>query len=121
MKSVLACYGTRGDVEPGVAVGRELLGRGHEGCMAVPPDLVSCAEEAGLAAVGYGLETQMWMDVHRDLWTCLLRSPWRIQDLIGLGRELWRQFTQCWAEASTVLTSLADGADLLVTGRSLEE
>ena len=54
MKFVLAFYGTRGDVEPGVAVGRELLRRGHDVRMAVPPDLVGFAEAAGLAAVAYG-------------------------------------------------------------------
>ena len=54
MKFVLAFYGTRGDVEPGVAVGRELLRRGHNVRMAVPPDLVGFAESAGLAAVAYG-------------------------------------------------------------------
>ena len=52
MKFVLACYGSRGDVEPCVAVGRELLRRGHDVRMAVPPDLVGFAESAGLAAVG---------------------------------------------------------------------
>ncbi|OBI47225.1 glycosyl transferase family 1 [Mycobacterium kyorinense] len=118
---VLACYGTRGDVEPGVAVGRELLRRGHEVRMAVPPDLVGFAEAAGLAAVGYALDTQTWMDVHRDLWTRLFRSFWRIQDLNRLRRELWELVSQCWGEASTTLTSLADGADLLITGQSLEE
>ena len=54
MKFVLAFYGTRGDVEPGVAVGRELLRRGHDVRMAVPPDLVGFAEAAGLTAIAYG-------------------------------------------------------------------
>jgi len=49
MKLVLASYGTRGDVEPCVVVGRELLRRGHDVRMAVPPDLVGFAEGAGLA------------------------------------------------------------------------
>ena len=47
MKFVLASYGSRGDVEPCVAVGRELLRRGHDVRMAVPPDLVGFAEAAG--------------------------------------------------------------------------
>ena len=47
---------------PGVAVGRELLRRGHEVRMAVPPDLVGFAEAAGLAAVAYGLDTRPWLD-----------------------------------------------------------
>ena len=54
MKFVLAAYGTRGDVEPSVVVGRELLRRGHDVLMAVPPDQVGFAEAAGLAAVAYG-------------------------------------------------------------------
>ena len=58
MKFVLASYGTRGDIEPSVVVGRELQRRGHDVRMAVPPDLVGFAEEAGLATVAYGLDTQ---------------------------------------------------------------
>lgn len=38
MKFVLAGYGSRGDVEPCVAVGRELARRGHDVRMAVPPN-----------------------------------------------------------------------------------
>jgi hypothetical protein len=43
MKFVLASYGSRGDIEPCVALGRELLRRGHEVRMAVPPNLVGFA------------------------------------------------------------------------------
>jgi UDP:flavonoid glycosyltransferase YjiC (YdhE family) len=116
MKFVLASYGTRGDVEPCVAIGRELLHRGHEVRLAVPPDLVGFAESAGLAAVAYGPDTRRWQDLHRDFLTRLFRNPWKIQDLIRLGREDWELLTQCWGETSTTLTSLADGADLLITG-----
>ncbi len=113
---VLACYGSRGDVEPCAAVGRELLRRGHDVRMAVPPDLVGFAESTGLAAVGYGLDTQAPLEVARNFWTCLFRKPWRIQDLIRLDREAVEFNTQCWGEMNTTLTSLADGADLLLTG-----
>lgn len=117
----LACYGTRGDVEPGVVVGRELMARGHEVRMAVPPDMVGFAEAAGLAAVGYGVDTQAWMDMHRNLWTGMSRNFWRIGELIKLRRELWQQFMQSLSQAGTTLMSLADGADVLLTGRTLEE
>ena len=123
MKFVLACYGTRGDVEPGVAVGRELLRRGHDVRMAVSPDLVGFVESAGLAAVSYGRDSQTALD--RDflpnVWKDFPRSVWRIQDLIRLWREFWEFITQCWEEMSATLVSLADGADLLFTGHILQE
>jgi UDP:flavonoid glycosyltransferase YjiC (YdhE family) len=121
MKFVLASYGSRGDIEPCVAVGRELLSRGHEVRMAVPPNLVGFAEAAGLAAVGYGLETGPWLDAHRDFWTRFFGNFWRVRDLIRLWREVWEPVTQCWDEIGTTLRSLADGADLLFTGMSFEE
>ena len=121
MKFVLASWGSRGDIEPCAAVGRELLRRGHEVRMAVPPDLVGFVESAGLAAVAYGLETQAIVEALRNFWTCFFRNFWRIQDLIRLWREAREPATRCWGEMSTTLTSLADGADLLFTGLVFEQ
>ena len=117
MKFAMACYGTRGDVEPSVAVGRELLRRGHGVCMAVPPDLVGFAEAAGLATVAYGPELQAFLheDFLRNFWTQLFRNP--IRSL----RELWEPIARYWGETSATLTSLADGADLLSTGLNFEQ
>src|ERR1700733_9651087 len=109
MKFVLACYGTRGDVEPCAAVGRELLRREHEVRIAVPPDLVGFAEAAGLEAVAFGPDLQAILDAHRNFWTLFFRNFWKIQDLIRLRREVWEPVTQCWEEVSTTLMSLADG------------
>ncbi len=121
MKLVLASYGTRGDVEPCVVVGRELLRRGHDVRMAVPPDLVGFAEGAGLATAAYGLDTQAWLDVYRNFWTSFFRNFWRIQDLRKLWREMWELSDQSWAQMNTTLTSLADGADVLFAGQSYQE
>jgi UDP:flavonoid glycosyltransferase YjiC (YdhE family) len=121
MKFVLAFYGTRGDVEPGVAVGRELLRRGHNVRMAVPPDLVGFAESAGLLAVAYGPDTQAWLEATRNFWTRLFRNFWRIKEVAKLLRESREPGTRCWGEMSTTLTSLTDGADLLITGLSYQE
>lgn len=53
MQFGLAIWGSRGEVEPCVAVGRELVRRGHEVRIGVPPDSVGFAESAGLAPVEY--------------------------------------------------------------------
>jgi UDP:flavonoid glycosyltransferase YjiC (YdhE family) len=121
MKFVLAFYGTRGDVEPGVAVGRELLRRGHDVRMAVPPDLVGFAESAGLAPVAYGPDNQEWLEVTRNFWKRFFRNFWRIQELKRLLRESREPGIQYWGEMSSMLTSLVDGADLLLTGMSYQE
>lgn len=121
MKFVLASWGSRGDVEPCAAVGRELLRRGHEVSMAVPPDLVGFVESAGLAAVAYGPDLQPILDASCSLWTCLFDNFWRVQDWLKLLREVWGPFVPCLREMSTTLTSLADGADLLLTNVIFEQ
>ncbi|MCP2622280.1 glycosyltransferase [Mycolicibacterium smegmatis] len=117
MKFALACYGTRGDVEPSVAVGRELQRRGHEVCVAVPPGLVAFAETAGLDAVAYGpaLDDFLRDDFLRNFWMQMIRNP------VGSLRELWAPITRYWNDTSKVLTTLADGADLLSTGINFEQ
>ncbi|MFV8309738.1 glycosyltransferase [Mycobacteroides chelonae] len=117
MKFVLSCYGTRGDVEPSVSVGRELLRRGHEVHAAVPPDLIAFAEAAGLTTVTYGPELQEFLqeDFLRNFWAKWARNP------IGTLRDLWAPIARHWAETSSTLTSLAAGADLLSTGLNFEQ
>ena len=121
MKFVLASYGTRGDIEPSVALGRELQGRGHEVWMAVPPDLVAFVESAGLPAAAYGLDTQAWLDTYRNFWTSFFGKFWKVHDLIRLWGEIWETVIRCWVEMTTTLTSLSEGADLLFTGESFME
>ncbi len=87
----------------------------------VPPDLVGFAEAAGLATVAHGLDTQVWLDMYRNFWMSSFRKFWKIPDLIRSWRELMAFSDQCWAEMNTTLTSLADGADLLITGMGFEQ
>lgn len=121
MKFVLASYGTRGDVEPLVVVGRELQHRGHDVRMAVPPDSVAFAEAAGLTATPYGLESQVWVDQYRDLWTSIFSTFWRVRQIRRTWREIWAESDRCWGLMTAALTSITEGADLLLSGQSYQE
>ena len=121
MRVVLAFYGTRGDVDPGIAVGRELSIRGHDVCMAVPPDLVGSDESMGLRAVAYGPDTQAWLEDTRDFWAYFFRNFWRVRDVKRFLRESREPGIRCWAEMSAMLVTLAAEADLLVTGVAYQE
>jgi UDP:flavonoid glycosyltransferase YjiC (YdhE family) len=114
MKFALAMYGSRGDVEPCAAVGLELARRGHEVRIAVPPNLVDWVDSTGLAAVAYGRDSQ---DVIND---DFVRSPWKMQSPTSLVRAFKEYVTQGWAEMSATLISLAEGADLILTGTTLQ-
>lgn len=116
MKFAVAVHGTRGDIEPCAAVGLELLRRGHDVCLAVPPNLVSFVETAGLApAVSYGVDSQQQLDAD------VFRKYWKIRNPVNILRELREYITQGWEQMSTTLTAMADGADLILTGTTYQE
>src|ERR1700722_130496 len=123
MKFALASYGTRGDIEPSAAVGRELQRRGHDVCLAVPPGLIDFAEEVGLAAVTYGPKIEEFLDEDflRNMWADFFRNAWTISGPIKLVRKIWEPIIVHWAEVNATLMSLADGADLLSTGINFEQ
>ncbi len=116
MRFAIAVHGTRGDVEPCAAVARELRDRGHDVSMAVPPNLLAFVDRVGLpAARAYGVDSQQQLeaDVFRDWWK--LRNP------VTVLREGREYITAGWAEMSDTLTSMADGADLILTGTTYQE
>ncbi|OBF08861.1 hypothetical protein A5730_09295 [Mycobacterium sp. ACS4054] len=123
MKFALACYGTRGDVEPSVAVGRELVRRGHEVRLGVPPELVDFAETAGLTAVPYGPEVHDFLDEQflRNMWTDFFRNAWKIRDPIRLVLKVWDPIIRYWDDINGALLPLADGADMLSSGLNFEQ
>jgi UDP:flavonoid glycosyltransferase YjiC (YdhE family) len=114
MKFALAAHGTRGDIEPCAAVGLELLRRGHDVRVAAPPNLVGFVQSAGLAAVAYGPDSQQQLEEE------FFRNFWKIQNPIALLRKGREYLSQGWAEMSTTLTSLAVGADLILSGQAYQ-
>jgi UDP:flavonoid glycosyltransferase YjiC (YdhE family) len=110
MKFAVAGYGSRGDVEPCIAVGRELLRRGHDVRLAVtvPPDMLAFIESVGLTAVPYGPD---WQAQLRD--ENFVRM---IQNPLSAIHEAIEYVAQVAAEKSATLMSLTNGADLLLAG-----
>src|SRR6201996_8529058 len=108
MKFVVAAYGSRGDVEPCAAAALELLRRGHDVRMAVPPHMLRFIESAGLPAVPYGRE---WQAHLRD--ADFVRTA---QNPLSAIHEPIEYVAQVAAEKSATLMSLTNGADLLVAG-----
>ncbi|MFB1297432.1 glycosyltransferase [Mycobacterium sp. pW049] len=116
MRFAVAVHGTRGDVEPCAAVALELVRRGHQVRVAVPPNLVSFVEDAGLGpAAAYGVDSQQQLedDVFREPFR--LRQPW-----VAL-REVRDYMTQGWAQMSRTLVRLSSEADLILTGTTYQE
>jgi UDP:flavonoid glycosyltransferase YjiC (YdhE family) len=111
MRFLLASLGSRGDIEPCATIGRELHRRGHDVCMAVPPNFLGFVESVGLAAVGHGPDQVLHnADIERRYSTTPhpATAAW----------EVFTHLTQIWPELGDSLTSLADGVDLLLTDAS---
>src|SRR5690242_16134131 len=56
MRALLAAVGTRGDVQPAIALGLELRKRGHDVRMCISPNFVEMAKSLGLDARPMGVE-----------------------------------------------------------------
>ncbi|WP_328359264.1 glycosyltransferase [Mycobacterium sp. NBC_00419] len=121
MKFVLANWGTRGEVEPFAAIGRELVGRGHDVQMVVAHEMVSFAESAGPQAIGYGPTLQSIDDPHHEYWMTFFKQPWRIKELNRLLNEVAEPLSQYRPDVRDKLISVSAGADVLLTGMNYED
>ena len=110
MKVVLAAYGSRGDVEPCAVVGRELRRRGNDVRIAVPPNMVAFAESVGLDVMAYGPDSHAQLNTAADFFVANMKNPYAALP------EVVERVSKVWVDKGTALASLAEGADLLVTG-----
>jgi UDP:flavonoid glycosyltransferase YjiC (YdhE family) len=113
MKFVVAGYGSRGDVEPCAAAALELVRRGHDVRMAVPPNMLGFIESAGLAGVAYGPDSREEMNQASDLVGNLLP---KMKNPLSVVPEVVEHVSQVKAEKGATLTALANGADLVLAG-----
>jgi UDP:flavonoid glycosyltransferase YjiC (YdhE family) len=110
MRFVLAFNGTRGDIQPAVVLGAELLRRGHQVVFGAPPNLVEFAAKAGLDARPFGYDTRA--HINSDV----IREGVRTGGLITRIRALAEIRDHGWNQMVDEMFELAVGADAIVTG-----
>ena len=115
MTFVLAFSGSRGDVQPAVALGVALAGAGHAVRLAVPPNLVEFGRGAGLETHPFGADTGALLGselVRRQLKSANPRTRLRAIAELTLrdGRRTQRE-----------LAEIAAGADVLIGGSAGQE
>src|SRR3984957_18562689 len=111
MKFLLASLGSRGDVEPCAAIGRELQRRGHQVCMAVPPNFLGFIESAGLPAVPHGPDQVLQN-------ATIERTYGKTPNPAMAAYATLKHDTELLPELSKSLAWLTEGADLLLTDAS---
>jgi vancomycin aglycone glucosyltransferase len=110
---VLASYGSRGDVEPCAALGRELLRRGHDVYIAVPPNMLGFVKSVGLTAVSYGPDSREQLNPAADF---VSDFPAKMRNPIDMFSEVVERVGRVKTAKTAALKPLVEDADLLVAG-----
>ncbi|PYE14736.1 UDP:flavonoid glycosyltransferase YjiC (YdhE family) [Williamsia limnetica] len=110
MRFVLVFNGTRGDIQPAVVLGTELLRRGHDVVFGAPPNLVGFAAGAGLDARPFGYDTRA--HINSDV----IRHGVRTGGPITRVRALAEIRDHGWNQMVDEMFELVEDADAIVTG-----
>lgn len=110
MRITLALAGSRGDVQPALAVALELRRRGHDVTTGVPPNVLALADRLGLDPVPIGV------DSGEVLRSELVRSGLRSRHPVRRIQAVRSILTHGWDDLRTGLEPLAKDADVVVTG-----
>lgn len=109
MRILMPFLGSRGDVQPGVALALELRERGHDVRLGVPPNLVDFARRAGIDPLTTGPDSAALLEsdlVQHRIKSSNPRTRWR--GLSELG-------TVGWDELALTLDREAAESDLIIT------
>lgn len=115
MKFVLPFTGSRGDVQPGLALGIELAGRGNDVVFGAPPNLMPFATAAtvstpSISIVPFGPDTKALLESDLVRNRIKSRNPRvRMAALAELANFGWDDMT-------TQLSSMSTDADAAITG-----
>ncbi|MBN0973041.1 MULTISPECIES: nucleotide disphospho-sugar-binding domain-containing protein [unclassified Gordonia (in: high G+C Gram-positive bacteria)] len=110
MRFAFAVHGSRGDIQPAIALGAELTRRGHGVRLAVPADLVDMTAATGLP-------TEVLAPSTAELLTSpLVKERLKSKNPRVRLRALGEVAEHGRATSERVMRELADSSDLLVTG-----
>ncbi len=109
MKVAVPLTGTRGDVQPAVALGLELRRRGHDVLVGAPPNLVEFTTRAGLAAVPCGPDVQQLYSSAAGQRALAAGSSFRLMQLVG------KQMAEYADRMNHEVIEVCSGADVIVS------
>ncbi|ATL66522.1 glycosyltransferase [Nocardia terpenica] len=115
MRVAIPLTGTRGDVQPAVALGLELVGRGHEVVVGAPPNLVGFVERAGLKAQTCGPDVQQLYSSEAGQRALAAGSSFRLMRLVG------EQMAEYADRMNREVIEVCEGAEVIVSTMLTED
>lgn len=115
MKIALTTHGTRGDVQPFVALALALMERGHDVILGVPVNLVHFVEKCGVRAGKLAVDTQAFLE--SDKGRAWLSSGNASEFMKQLGAVVSAHRDELMDD----FLRICEGADVLVTGVLTED
>lgn len=105
LRIVLAAIGSRGDVQPALALAQALAERGHVPVVAAPPNFQTWVTGLGFEFKPLGMDIQVFLQDNPEVMT---GHP------LKLTREVIRYLTAQWPQHVTQLALISEGADIIV-------
>ncbi|MFI9505061.1 glycosyltransferase [Nocardia sp. NPDC052566] len=111
MRIAIPLSGTRGDVQPAVALGLELRRRQHDVIVGAPPNLVEFATRAGLTAVSCGPDVQQLYSSDAGQRALAAGSSFRLMQLVGkqmagYAARMNREVIEVCADADVIVATM---------------
>ena len=115
MKIALVTHGTRGDVQPFVALALALMARGHDVWLGVPPNLMEFVRRCGVRAEPIPIDSQTFMESPEG-------KLWLASGNVGaFMKQMSAVFHQHRAEIFKTYWGLTLSADLIISGLLTED
>ncbi|MGL6234454.1 MAG: glycosyltransferase [Segniliparus sp.] len=121
MRVAIALIGSRGDIQPALALGVELQSRGHDVVVGVPRHLERLATGCNLAAVPFDYDPAAFVEESPVLKKALMQgiNIGTIRSVPALWREISR-FRELVSAGVRTLVEMCKGADLIIANQTTQ-